>query len=130
GLVSWHDIQPVLHQTHGELVSATTRFWNTIDALQNPGPTARGDDALIRRKQPNLTDHARGPHPVFDRQYDSATFMKKLAVFLALGSHMNFLATWQIIGFQTTAYDAGTNCGIFWSAHSGRNSIERAIRGS
>ncbi|CAG8889904.1 unnamed protein product [Penicillium salamii] len=35
GLVSWHDIQPVLHQTHGELVSATTRFWNTIDALQN-----------------------------------------------------------------------------------------------
>lgn len=24
--VSWHDIQPVLHQTHGELVSATTRF--------------------------------------------------------------------------------------------------------
>ncbi|CAG8184034.1 unnamed protein product [Penicillium nalgiovense] len=35
GLVSWHDIQPVLHQTHGELVSATTQFWNTIDALQN-----------------------------------------------------------------------------------------------
>ncbi|CAG8109793.1 unnamed protein product [Penicillium nalgiovense] len=35
GLASWHDIQPVLHQTHGELVSATTRFWNTIDALQN-----------------------------------------------------------------------------------------------
>ncbi|CAG8098713.1 unnamed protein product [Penicillium nalgiovense] len=35
GLVSWHDIQPALHQTHGELVSATTRFWNTIDALQN-----------------------------------------------------------------------------------------------
>jgi chromosome segregation ATPase len=35
GLVSWHDIQPVLHQTHGELVSATTRFWNAINALQN-----------------------------------------------------------------------------------------------
>jgi chromosome segregation ATPase len=35
GLVSWHDIHPVLHQTHGELVSATTRFWNTIDTLQN-----------------------------------------------------------------------------------------------
>ncbi|KAJ5040748.1 hypothetical protein NUH16_003354 [Penicillium rubens] len=33
--VSWHDIQPVLHQAHGELVSATTRFWNTIDAIQN-----------------------------------------------------------------------------------------------
>lgn len=35
GQVSWHDIQPVLHQAHGELVSATTRFWNTIDAIQN-----------------------------------------------------------------------------------------------
>jgi hypothetical protein len=33
--VSWNDIQLVLHQTHGELVSATTRFWNTIDAFQN-----------------------------------------------------------------------------------------------
>ena len=33
--VSWNDIQPVLHQTHGELVSATTRFWNTIEAFQN-----------------------------------------------------------------------------------------------
>ncbi|KAJ5033184.1 hypothetical protein NUH16_003100 [Penicillium rubens] len=33
--VSWHDIQPVLHQAHGELVSATTRFWDTIDAIQN-----------------------------------------------------------------------------------------------
>ncbi|KAJ5626385.1 hypothetical protein N7510_002694 [Penicillium lagena] len=33
--VSWNDIQLLLHQTHGELVSATTRFWNTIDALQN-----------------------------------------------------------------------------------------------
>ncbi|KAJ5253138.1 hypothetical protein N7489_003548 [Penicillium chrysogenum] len=81
------------------------------------GPTARGDDALIHRKQPNLTNHTRGLHPAFDRQYDSATFMKKLAVFLALG-------------FQTTAYDASTNYGIFWSAHSGRSSIERAIRGS
>ena len=33
--VAWNDIQPVLHQTHCELVSATTRFWNAIDALQN-----------------------------------------------------------------------------------------------
>lgn len=33
--VSWNDIQPVLHQTHGDLVSTTTRFWNTIDTLQN-----------------------------------------------------------------------------------------------
>lgn len=33
--VSWHDIQPVLHQAHGELTSATTRFWNTIESLHN-----------------------------------------------------------------------------------------------
>jgi chromosome segregation ATPase len=33
--VPWNDVQPVLHQTHGELVSATTRYWNAIDALQN-----------------------------------------------------------------------------------------------
>ncbi|KAJ5982153.1 hypothetical protein N7451_012253 [Penicillium sp. IBT 35674x] len=30
-----NDIQLSLHQTHGELVSATTRFWNVINALQN-----------------------------------------------------------------------------------------------
>jgi ABC-type phosphate transport system auxiliary subunit len=33
--VSWNDVQLFLHQTHGELVSATTRFWNTIEAFQN-----------------------------------------------------------------------------------------------
>ncbi|KAJ5537464.1 hypothetical protein N7494_006943 [Penicillium frequentans] len=33
--VPWNDIQLVFHQTHGELVSATTRHWNAIDALQN-----------------------------------------------------------------------------------------------
>ncbi|OGE47316.1 hypothetical protein PENARI_c050G08103 [Penicillium arizonense] len=38
--VSWNDIQPVLHQTHCELVSATTRLWNTIDALQNRRPAS------------------------------------------------------------------------------------------
>ncbi|KAJ6134755.1 hypothetical protein N7523_001077 [Penicillium sp. IBT 18751x] len=30
-----NDVQLVLHQTHSELVSATTRFWNTIEAFQN-----------------------------------------------------------------------------------------------
>lgn len=77
------------------------------------GPTARGDDALIRRKQPNLTNHVRGLHPAFDRQYDSATFMKKFGCFLGAWFTYAFLATWQIIGFQATAYDAGTNYGIF-----------------
>lgn len=33
--ISWHDIQPVLQQAHGELTSATTRFWNTIESLHN-----------------------------------------------------------------------------------------------
>lgn len=33
--ISWHDIQPVLHQAHGELTSATTRFWNTVESLHN-----------------------------------------------------------------------------------------------
>ncbi|KAJ5253240.1 hypothetical protein N7489_003650 [Penicillium chrysogenum] len=65
-----------------------------------------------RRRCVDPSEATESDHPVFDRQCDSATFMKKLAVFLALGSHMNFLATWQIIGFQTTAYDASTNFGI------------------
>ena len=33
--IPWNDVQPILHQTHGELVSATTRYGNAIDALQN-----------------------------------------------------------------------------------------------
>ncbi|KAJ5743487.1 hypothetical protein N7533_010589 [Penicillium manginii] len=33
--VAWDDIQPVLHQTHGELISAASRFANLIDSLQN-----------------------------------------------------------------------------------------------
>jgi hypothetical protein len=33
--VAWSDIQPVLYQTHGELISAATRFGNFIDSLQN-----------------------------------------------------------------------------------------------
>ncbi|KAI3092913.1 hypothetical protein CBS147333_10178 [Penicillium roqueforti] len=33
--VSWNDIQQVLNQAHGELISATTRFWNTTESLQN-----------------------------------------------------------------------------------------------
>ncbi|KAJ6059926.1 hypothetical protein N7444_002858 [Penicillium canescens] len=38
--ISRNDIQPVLHQTHCELVSATTRLWSTIDALQNRRPAS------------------------------------------------------------------------------------------
>ncbi|KAJ5987707.1 hypothetical protein N7481_002917 [Penicillium waksmanii] len=33
--VAWDDIQPVLHQTHGELISVAIRFGNLIDGLQN-----------------------------------------------------------------------------------------------
>lgn len=32
---AWNDIQPVLHQTHGRLISAATHFGNVIDTLQN-----------------------------------------------------------------------------------------------
>ncbi|KAJ5522354.1 hypothetical protein N7527_006469 [Penicillium freii] len=68
-------------------------------------PTARRDDALIRRKQPNLTNHVRGLYPAFERQYGSATFIR------------SWLFAWRLVhicfSFQATAYDAGTNCGIF-----------------
>ncbi|KAJ5117637.1 hypothetical protein N7448_011269 [Penicillium atrosanguineum] len=33
--VSWNEAELMLHQTHGELVSVTTRFWNMIEAFQN-----------------------------------------------------------------------------------------------
>ncbi|CAG8205876.1 unnamed protein product [Penicillium salamii] len=33
--VPWNDILLVLDQAHGDLVSTTTRFWNTVDVLQN-----------------------------------------------------------------------------------------------
>jgi DNA repair exonuclease SbcCD ATPase subunit len=33
--VAWDDIQPILHQTHAELISAASRFANLIDSLQN-----------------------------------------------------------------------------------------------
>jgi predicted nuclease with TOPRIM domain len=33
--VPWNDIQLVLDQAHGDLVSTTTRLWNMVDALQN-----------------------------------------------------------------------------------------------
>jgi hypothetical protein len=45
-----------------------------------PRPTARRDDALIRRKQPNLTNHVRDLHPAFDRQYDSAIMEHSLCL--------------------------------------------------
>ncbi|KAJ5568946.1 hypothetical protein N7450_011432 [Penicillium hetheringtonii] len=33
--VAWDDIERVLHQTHGKLISAATHFGNFIDILQN-----------------------------------------------------------------------------------------------
>jgi hypothetical protein len=33
--VAWDDIQPILHQSHAELISGATRFGNLIDTLQN-----------------------------------------------------------------------------------------------
>jgi multidrug efflux pump subunit AcrA (membrane-fusion protein) len=33
--VPWNDVQLILDQAHGDMVSTTSRFWNTVDALQN-----------------------------------------------------------------------------------------------
>ncbi|KAJ5483821.1 hypothetical protein N7539_006021 [Penicillium diatomitis] len=35
GQVAWNDIQPALYQAHGELVSAATQFWRSVEAIQN-----------------------------------------------------------------------------------------------
>ncbi|CAI7611516.1 unnamed protein product [Penicillium viridicatum] len=33
--IPWNDIQPVLREMHSQLVAATTRFWNSINAFQS-----------------------------------------------------------------------------------------------
>ncbi|OKP14898.1 hypothetical protein PENSUB_5156 [Penicillium subrubescens] len=35
GQVAWNDIQPALYQAHGDLVSAATQFWRSVEAIQN-----------------------------------------------------------------------------------------------
>jgi seryl-tRNA synthetase len=35
GQVPWNDIQPALYQAHGDLVSAATQFWRSVEAIQN-----------------------------------------------------------------------------------------------
>jgi small-conductance mechanosensitive channel len=54
--VSWNDIQPVLHQTHGELVSATTRFWNTIEAFQDRMTSYLPGSGMIHQDWPGNGD--------------------------------------------------------------------------
>ncbi|KAJ5033169.1 hypothetical protein NUH16_003085 [Penicillium rubens] len=83
--VPWNDIQLVLDQAHGDLVSATTRFWNTVDALQNKrlasylpssgvihadwpeqgGVATQGHDFPLSFSEPNV--------PLLDQQEPSAT---------------------------------------------------------
>ncbi|CAP74109.1 hypothetical protein PCH_Pc04g00150, partial [Penicillium rubens Wisconsin 54-1255] len=83
--VPWNDIQLVLDQAHGDMVSTTTRFWNTIDALQNrrlasylpgsgvihadwaeqSGPVTQGHDALLSLSESNV--------PLPSQQEPSAT---------------------------------------------------------
>ena len=75
--VPWNDIQLVLDQAHGDMVSTTTRFWDTIDALQNrrlasylpgsgvihadwaeqSGPATQGHDVLLSLVAPK--DHVK-----------------------------------------------------------------------
>ncbi|KZN87662.1 hypothetical protein EN45_062230 [Penicillium chrysogenum] len=72
--VPWNDIQLVLDQAHGDMVSTTTRFWNTIDTLQNrrlasylpgsgvihadwaeqSGPVTQGHDAHLSISESNV----------------------------------------------------------------------------
>ncbi|KAK9846720.1 hypothetical protein MYU51_001357 [Penicillium brevicompactum] len=83
--VPWNDILLVLDQAHGDLVSTTTRFWNTVDALQNKrlasylpgsgvihedwpekgGVATQGDDFPFNFSEPNV--------PLPDQQEPSAT---------------------------------------------------------
>lgn len=83
--VPWNDIQLVLDQARGDLVSTTTRFWNTVDALQNKrlvsylpgsgvihadwpeqgGVATQGDDFPFSFSEPNV--------PLPDQQELSAT---------------------------------------------------------
>ncbi|CAP79285.1 hypothetical protein EN45_041850 [Penicillium chrysogenum] len=83
--VPWNDIQLVLDQAHGDMLSTTTRFWNTIDALQNrrlasylpgsgvihadwaeqSGPVTQGHDALLSLSESNV--------PLPSQQEPSAT---------------------------------------------------------
>ncbi|CAG8882005.1 unnamed protein product [Penicillium nalgiovense] len=72
--VPWNDIRLVLDQAHGDMVSTTTRLWNTIDALQNrrlasylpgsgvvhadwaeqSGPATQGHDVLLSLSESNV----------------------------------------------------------------------------
>ena len=81
----WNDIQLVLDQAHGDMVSTTTRFWNTVDALQNKrlasylpssgvihadwpeqgGVATQGHDFPLSFSEPNV--------PLLDQQEPSAT---------------------------------------------------------
>ena len=81
----WNYIHLVLDQAHGDLVSTTTRFWNTVNALQNKrlasylpgsgvihahwpedgGLATQGDEFPLSFSEPNV--------PLLDQQEPSAT---------------------------------------------------------
>ena len=83
--IAANDIQLVLDQAHGDMVSTTSRFWSTIDALQNrrlasylpgsgvthadpaeqSGPATQGHDALLSLSESNV--------PLPSQQEPSAT---------------------------------------------------------
>ncbi|CAG8091634.1 unnamed protein product [Penicillium salamii] len=85
--ISWHDIQPVLHQAHGELRSATTRFWDTIESLHNyrvasylpgsgviHGTWPDQDGPLVPLGQDTLPEFsASGDYPVATQQAPDST---------------------------------------------------------
>ena len=84
--IPWYDIHLVLDQAHGVLVSTTTRFWNTVNALENKrlasylpgsgvihedwpeqggGVATQGDEFPLSFSEPNV--------PLLDQQEPSAT---------------------------------------------------------
>jgi hypothetical protein len=83
--VPWNDVQLLLNQAHGDMVSTTTQFWKTVDALQNKrlasylpgsgvihtdwpeqkGVATQGHDFPLSFSEPNV--------PLLDQQEPSAT---------------------------------------------------------
>jgi hypothetical protein len=82
GQVAWNDIQPALYQAHGDLVSAATQFWRSVEAIQNrelatylPGSgvvhgmwpgQGRASEPLISTSLPELS--AMGEYSILPRQ--------------------------------------------------------------
>ncbi|KAJ5982179.1 hypothetical protein N7451_012279 [Penicillium sp. IBT 35674x] len=66
--IPWNDVQPILHKTHGELVSATTRYWNAY--RRSPEPQTSILSTRLRG-DPRKLDGAVRPARIFGTQFTS-----------------------------------------------------------